>query len=270
MKRKFLVRGSVALVIFLALTLGVNIGKTYAATGCFTDTNGNWAETFICWLKDNGISNGYGDGTYGPNNNVTRAEMAVFLSRVAEIPPSTGEIYINAGLDDWVKAGSAGNYVNYFSNLTRLRAPGTGSYYFQVTPDLPASFYGRILYTHSVKLCYDATSGASITSVAFRHYLLDATGPVIYREVVDNTSRSDATCRIYTFPSDGFLYGSDHVVLYILGEFPGAGDAIDIWATTFTLVPSIYPGVLSQEDAIEIRTGMQSIEPASGESETSP
>jgi hypothetical protein len=56
-----------------------------ASTGCFTDTNGHVFETYICWLFDNGISVGYGDGTYGPNDNITRGQMAVFLQRVHEL-----------------------------------------------------------------------------------------------------------------------------------------------------------------------------------------
>ena len=55
------------------------------AASCFPDTGGHWAETFICWLKDNGIVSGYGDGTYRPENYVTRGEMAVFVNRGYEL-----------------------------------------------------------------------------------------------------------------------------------------------------------------------------------------
>ena len=73
--------GKVTLVI---IVLGGLIGfvvvpKVSAATGCFPDTGGHWAETFICWMSDTGLTGGYPDGTYKPENNVTRAEMAVFM-----------------------------------------------------------------------------------------------------------------------------------------------------------------------------------------------
>ena len=45
----------------------------------FSDIEGHWAEIFIEELEDQGITGGYPDGTYRPENRVTRAEMAVFL-----------------------------------------------------------------------------------------------------------------------------------------------------------------------------------------------
>jgi len=67
------------IVNLLIILIFVIVPKVSAATGCFPDTNGHGAEEFICWLSDNGITSGYPDGTYRPENGVTRAEMAVFL-----------------------------------------------------------------------------------------------------------------------------------------------------------------------------------------------
>ncbi len=67
---------TVNLVITIALVV-VFVPRASAATGCFPDTNGHWAEEFICWMKDNGIVGGYPDGTFKPENNVTRAELSV-------------------------------------------------------------------------------------------------------------------------------------------------------------------------------------------------
>ena len=52
----------------------------------FTDVAGHWAEIFIEELYDQGITGGYPDGTYRPENRVTRAEMAVFLVNTFNIP----------------------------------------------------------------------------------------------------------------------------------------------------------------------------------------
>ena len=50
------------------------------ASNTFSDVpDSHFAHDFITWLFDNGITAGFPDGTYRPNNNVTRAEMAVFL-----------------------------------------------------------------------------------------------------------------------------------------------------------------------------------------------
>ncbi len=89
-----------ALVLALVIS-SFSFGKALATTGCFSDTNGYWAETFICWLKDNGISTGYGNGTFLPNNNITRGEMAVMLKRANAVPPQSGQILFSAGNSNW-------------------------------------------------------------------------------------------------------------------------------------------------------------------------
>lgn len=66
-----------------------------AAIPTFPDTNGHWAAQWIEALKDTGITSGFPDGTYRPENPVTRAQMAVFLLKAkhgtAYIPPNVGE-----------------------------------------------------------------------------------------------------------------------------------------------------------------------------------
>jgi len=52
----------------------------------FSDIAGHWAEAYIEELNDQGITGGYPDGTYRPENLVTRAEMAVFLVKGFDIP----------------------------------------------------------------------------------------------------------------------------------------------------------------------------------------
>ena len=54
--------------------------------GSFSDVSGHWAEARIEQLKAEGIASGYPDGTYRPENQVTRAEMAVFLVNAFSLP----------------------------------------------------------------------------------------------------------------------------------------------------------------------------------------
>ena len=65
-------------------------GSSYAAPapsgGSFSDVAGHWAEAWIEQLKEEGITSGYPDGTYRPENQVTRAEMAVFLVNAFGLP----------------------------------------------------------------------------------------------------------------------------------------------------------------------------------------
>ena len=65
-------------------------GSTYTPMpingGVFSDISGHWAEAWIEDLFDEGITSGFPDGTYRPENTATRAEMAVFLVRTFAIP----------------------------------------------------------------------------------------------------------------------------------------------------------------------------------------
>ena len=47
----------------------------------FNDIAGHWAEAWIEDLYDEGFTSGFPDGTYRPDNQVTRAEMAIFLKK---------------------------------------------------------------------------------------------------------------------------------------------------------------------------------------------
>ncbi|HNA88650.1 MAG TPA: S-layer homology domain-containing protein [Anaerolineales bacterium] len=80
--RDFLLGALIATLLFASFSVG---RASAASSGCFTDTNGHWAESFICWLKDNGISSGYADGSYRPDNSITRGEMAVMLKKVNDV-----------------------------------------------------------------------------------------------------------------------------------------------------------------------------------------
>lgn len=52
----------------------------------FGDTAGHWAQDWIAQLAAEGITAGCGGGNYCPNNSVTRAQMAVFLTRTFNLP----------------------------------------------------------------------------------------------------------------------------------------------------------------------------------------
>ena len=51
----------------------------------FSDVNGKmWYGKAIAWAKATGIVTGYGDGTFAPENNITREEFATMLARYAQ------------------------------------------------------------------------------------------------------------------------------------------------------------------------------------------
>ncbi|MDT8858819.1 N-acetylmuramoyl-L-alanine amidase [Alkalihalobacillus sp. MEB130] len=78
-----LIRGvSLSLVFVLLFSLLIGAGSTTLAQGStFTDVPSNaWGHKEIHHLKDNGIINGYPDGSFRPNNTLTRAQASVILT----------------------------------------------------------------------------------------------------------------------------------------------------------------------------------------------
>ncbi|MBK8618905.1 MAG: S-layer homology domain-containing protein [Anaerolineales bacterium] len=249
MKQKSLILISV-LAVMLAVTAFV-VGKASASTGCFNDTNGHWAETFICWLKDNSISSGYADGGYHPDSYITRAEMAVMLKNQAEVSPSTGVFYTNAGPSQWQShTFSPNGNIELFTIRARLGSSlaGIQDEYFVLNPTLPATTYGRQMYLDGVKICYDAnnTSG-KLSYVELGHYSGGST-PALYNNLIDATIRSDAGCRTYSLANTGSIYGSDIIFLYIGIDTTGTSDYVEIFNVSFITHVGSAAGILSLDD----------------------
>lgn len=58
----------------------------------FTDVaDGQWYAPAITWAAANGIVNGYGNGLFGPDDNITREQLAVMLWRYAGSPAATNK-----------------------------------------------------------------------------------------------------------------------------------------------------------------------------------
>ena len=47
----------------------------------FTDTQDYWAASYVDFLYSAGITTGYDDGTFRPNDNISRQQFAVMLFR---------------------------------------------------------------------------------------------------------------------------------------------------------------------------------------------
>lgn len=257
------------LVTVLASTL-FWAGTVYAATGCFPDTNGHWAETFICWLKDNGITSGYPDGTYGPGNNVSRAEMSVFLQKTYDLANSsaqtkantaetnakayadtlqTGDIYISANPSAWVTNGSGTNHlVTYYTNTVDLRSSATGVYGYQADVSAPVALYGRAAMLKGVRLCYTANANAILTSVYLRAYHASNGSGSNYKEVADLTDRTDATCRTYDIATPISMSVGDYAILFVQGNILNTSSSVQVSSTTFIFGPTTSAPKLGGEE----------------------
>ncbi|NQX59835.1 NEAT domain-containing protein [Paenibacillus qinlingensis] len=71
----------------------------------FKDVEKHWAKAQIDRAIQLGLTNGYGDNTFRPDNLITRAEFAALLGRVLKLVPSTDELSFSDATDipTWVK-----------------------------------------------------------------------------------------------------------------------------------------------------------------------
>lgn len=82
-----------------------------AGSSSFTDVPaGQWYTDAVTWAAANGIVGGYGDGRFGPNDTITREQMAVILYRYAQFKgydvSNTGNLsrYTDAGqVSTWAR-----------------------------------------------------------------------------------------------------------------------------------------------------------------------
>ena len=54
------------------------------AEGEKSDIDGHWAEEALKYLIDEGVLNGYEDGSFRPQNPISRAEAATIIVRILE------------------------------------------------------------------------------------------------------------------------------------------------------------------------------------------
>lgn len=71
---------------------------------CFTDVTDEWFSTFICYAKHVGWVNGYQDGTFKPEQGVSKAEavkMALEAFGLGKCEEVVSKPFADADLDDW-------------------------------------------------------------------------------------------------------------------------------------------------------------------------
>ncbi|PKN94166.1 MAG: hypothetical protein CVU44_07125 [Chloroflexi bacterium HGW-Chloroflexi-6] len=270
MKRRILLG---AAVLVFALT-AFYAGNAYAATGCFPDTNGHWAETFICWMKEKGITGGFGDGTYRPNNTVSRAEMAVFLNKLFVLLDTkidqtavtldtkidqtattldtkidqtlTGDILISAGFANWHPFNSTDPLsYTYFSSQTQVSRSAVGSSFLSVNPDIPPVLYGKSLLFKGVVFCYDTFASTSLNYVEINTYSHTTGSLGRNLRFSDPTTRTGNACRTYTLSSPVVLGPNDGVNFFIQVNWSAASTQFAIGRTTFIFAATTTPAAPS-------------------------
>ena len=80
----------------------------------------HWAFEYIAELTNRGVISGYEDGSYRPNNTVTRAEWAKIMVLAAGLPTSDNNVYFTDMQNHW-----ANIYVNTAKNYLAAYTDGT-------------------------------------------------------------------------------------------------------------------------------------------------
>ena len=105
-------RASVATIIARAGLEGFVEGADYGNPGNYSDVEGHWAESAIAYCSKFGVFEGMPDGTFRPDQPITRQEYVTAVARLAEktgrIPVGLVEREEFTDMDqvgDWAKAG---------------------------------------------------------------------------------------------------------------------------------------------------------------------
>ncbi len=87
---------------FLILTLVLVFamaGTVFAAS--FSDTSGHWAAAYINYAADKKLIEGYENGTFRPDNNITRAEFYTMVNRFANFTATTPTHFSDVKSGSW-------------------------------------------------------------------------------------------------------------------------------------------------------------------------
>lgn len=95
MQRK--TRASIALLLVVCMLLSIS-GLAFAAV---SDIKGHWAEVEITYFLDKGHASGYEDGTFKPDNNITRAEFIKLVNKVFNFTGTANVPFSDVSSDEW-------------------------------------------------------------------------------------------------------------------------------------------------------------------------
>ncbi|HMZ06016.1 MAG TPA: S-layer homology domain-containing protein [Anaerolineales bacterium] len=273
------------------------VGRSSAATGCFSDTNNHWAESFICWMKTNNISTGYPDGTFKPENAITRAETSALLKKLFDmmltssqtqanaaetnaknyadslvnVPPSNGLIYVTTDSSAWLLANEnqSGSIIlkREKSFLTVANTTSNAVNTTLVMPvSLPTALYGKSLQLVGAEVCYSASLSYYLKAVEIV-VTVNNTGIGSIpssNQYSDLITHIDTSCNYYTFPTPVLLSAENSAAIYVTYTIFGTYQAF-LGRTTFVLQPTstdaILPSVAPENSIMLENSDMQSTSP---------
>ncbi|MBT2644640.1 S-layer homology domain-containing protein [Bacillus sp. ISL-41] len=114
---------TILLSAILASSLFVFNGDAKASS--FSDINNHWAKEEMEYLVQKGIIGGYADGTFRPNEIVTRAQAAIMIGRALGLP---GEQPVDTRFPDVPASVTGSGYIHELELIDVLTGYGDGTY----------------------------------------------------------------------------------------------------------------------------------------------
>jgi hypothetical protein len=110
---------SLVIACMLFSSFGVAFGATASAT---SDIKGHWAESQISAWIDKGFIKGYEDGSFKPNNTITRAEFIALINRSFGLTETTAISFSDVASSNWAYAevaiGVKAGYITGYADGT--------------------------------------------------------------------------------------------------------------------------------------------------------
>ncbi|WP_202707555.1 Ig-like domain-containing protein [Sporosalibacterium faouarense] len=135
------------LMVLTARLMGEEqVAENFKFESPFSDVDHPYFESFISWAYNKGLTNGYGDGTFGPTDLVTVEQLQIFMLRALGYDPQWGvdnipEMAIEAGIMGDVEAeGNASRGIMaaiVYNTLEADMADGSGTLAASLNVDMP-------------------------------------------------------------------------------------------------------------------------------------
>jgi hypothetical protein len=104
------------------ITVLVAILLPIKAQASIVDVTGHWAEEVILEWAEKELVNGYPDGTFRPNNNISRAEFMKLVNNAFQYTKEEEIDYMDVKKGEWyfstVKSAKAAGYINGYDDGT--------------------------------------------------------------------------------------------------------------------------------------------------------
>ncbi|HZK42915.1 MAG TPA: S-layer homology domain-containing protein, partial [Syntrophomonadaceae bacterium] len=109
-----------AIAFMMTITFGFNLPQ--AEANAITDIEDHWAKSEIVTLVEKGVVTGYSDGSFKPDNTITRAEFMTLCNRAFSYDTKAEVTYTDVKSSDWfyeeVAKAKAAGYISGYEDGT--------------------------------------------------------------------------------------------------------------------------------------------------------